>query len=63
MMICKSCGWDIDEETCWCGEGTQGHDMGNGHSFVPMGCTCGYADAENRRNPDLILKEASHESL
>ena len=52
MTVCPHCGWEIDEETCWCGDGLDGHPYDLGHNFVPMGCTCGYADAEQRKNPD-----------
>lgn len=48
--VCPCCEWEIDPETCWCGDGKDGHP-GNGHMFVPMGCTCSFVDAENRRNP------------
>lgn len=47
---CMSCGHEVDRETCWCGSGPHGYDDYTGHPFVPMGCTCYYADAEKRRN-------------
>ncbi len=40
--VCRGCGNEIDPDTCHCGASReQGHD---GHSFIPMGCTCGYAE-------------------
>lgn len=49
--VCLGCGWEIDPETCHCGEAMNKHHMGSGHSPVPAGCTCGYHDAEKRKNP------------
>lgn len=43
--ICSHCGHEIDTQVCHCGEYEVSH---NDHSFVPMGCTCGYWDAERR---------------
>lgn len=51
--ICQHCGWEVDLETCWCGDGRSDHFE---HNFVPMGCTCGYHNAENRKNP-LYFKD------
>lgn len=40
---CSSCGQEIDPECCHCGSGNDwGHP--DDHSFVPMGCVCGYAE-------------------
>ena len=51
-LTCLCCGWEIDPETCHCGTEIEGHDsIYLGHTFVPMGCTCGYHDAESRKNP------------
>jgi len=50
--FCTHCGWDIDPETCWCGDGRVGHPYEAGHTFVPMGCTCGFVDAVERKNPE-----------
>lgn len=49
ILSCPCCGWEIDPEMCWCGDGKASHAE---HTFVPMGCTCGYHDAETRKNPD-----------
>jgi hypothetical protein len=51
--ICESCGWEIDPDVCHCGGEIKKHDQGCGHSPVPMGCTCGYPDAAEMRNPDF----------
>lgn len=45
--VCSGCGNDVDPTTCWCGEGPH---YSPDHSFVPMGCTCGYS-ATIRRGP------------
>lgn len=29
------------------------HGYYDGHSAIPMGCTCGYCDAEKRKNPNM----------
>ena len=56
MNVCSHCGWEVDLECCWCGDGVKNHAYGDqGHSFVPMGCTCMYADAEQRKNPNMAL--------
>jgi hypothetical protein len=47
-FVCASCGWICDSELCWCGEYIRNHGW-DGHGPVPMGCTCGYHDAEKRR--------------
>jgi hypothetical protein len=49
--ICHGCGWEIDPETCHCGEPREGGHCDN-HTFVPQGCTCFFSDAEARQNPD-----------
>lgn len=44
---CPGCGEIIDPDCCHCGIGPQGHGYGGEeHSFVPMGCTCGYPKEE-----------------
>lgn len=44
---CPSCGNAIDPDTCHCGELVDRHDpMNDGHSAVPMGCMCGYAEPD-----------------
>lgn len=40
MTVCTNCGSEIDPETCHCGMATADHGVGEGHSPVPMGCTC-----------------------
>lgn len=54
--ICPGCGWPIDPECCWCGAEIKNHGYQDGHSPVPMGCTCGYHDAEKRKNPNMKNK-------
>ena len=45
--LCSGCGCEIDQDTCHCGASLEGHnDFDLGHSFVPMGCACGYAKAQ-----------------
>lgn len=58
MDICKHCGWEVDLETCQCGDGKDGHPYDVGHNFVPAGCTCGYLDADKFKNPALLAREA-----
>ena len=56
MDTCQRCGWEVDLECCWCGAGEKGHiPYDAGHTFVPMGCTCMYVDAEQRKNPNMAL--------
>jgi hypothetical protein len=38
--ICRGCGREIDPETCHCGDATDDHNQGSGHSPVSMGCMC-----------------------
>lgn len=40
---CHGCNNHVDKHTCHCGESPEGHGRTADHSFVPMGCTCGYA--------------------
>lgn len=41
--LCPGCGCEIDPDTCHCGTSREEHDnLYLGHSFVPMGCSCGY---------------------
>ena len=43
LRLCPGCGCEIDPDTCHCGASREGHnDFDLGHSFVPMGCACGY---------------------
>jgi hypothetical protein len=38
--ICSYCQSEIDPETCHCGTAVADHGIYDGHSPVPMGCTC-----------------------
>jgi hypothetical protein len=49
--ICPDCGWEIDLDWCWCGSHRIDHDGYGGHDFRFMGCTCGYANAEQMKKP------------
>lgn len=52
-VICPGCGWEIDPDVCHCGELIKFHDiLEHGHAGVPAGCTCGYPDADQRKNPN-----------
>jgi hypothetical protein len=51
VVICPSCGWEIDPELCHCGQLIGEHMYNGDHTPVPMGCTCMYADAANMKNP------------
>lgn len=39
---CESCQNEIDPDVCCCGDTPDNHPWNAGHSFVPMGCSCGY---------------------
>jgi hypothetical protein len=55
---CVHCGHEIDSQVCHCGDYEKAHDHYDvGHSFVPVGCTCGYYDAEQR----TVLAQAAKE--
>ena len=43
-VFCPGCGEEIDPEVCHCGDFIKDHSnpMNDGHSPIPMGCTCGY---------------------
>lgn len=45
-IICPYCEREIDPEVCHCGSARHFHGWELGHSFVPMGCECGYAQTE-----------------
>jgi len=53
--LCVHCGHEIDSQVCHCGESEKFHF--SEHSFVPVGCTCGYYDAEQR----TVLAQAAKE--
>ena len=42
IFMCPSCLYRIDPDYCWCGEGRENHGYRDGHSFIPMGCQCGF---------------------
>lgn len=44
--ICPGCLNAFDADTCWCGS-TGCYD--ETHTFVPYGCTCGFASSVSRR--------------
>jgi predicted amidophosphoribosyltransferase len=45
-FICKDCGNEIDPDCCHCGDDLKSHgNIHNNHSFVAMGCKCGYSQA------------------
>lgn len=49
INLCGGCWHEIDPDCCCCGDSMAGHGYWNGHGAVPMGCTCGYYDAEKRK--------------
>jgi hypothetical protein len=42
--ICPECKNGIDVELCHCGSLIKDHTYYDGHSPVPVGCTCGYPE-------------------
>ena len=54
--VCPDCLHEIDPECCHCGSPVASHSWGDGHSPVPMGCTCGYHEADKMKGSlrDLI---------
>lgn len=40
--ICPTCNFQVDPDYCWCGAEREGHGYVDGHSFIPMGCRCGF---------------------
>lgn len=44
LAVCRSCWNFIDPETCGCGDAIKSHSGYEGHSAIPMGCRCGYAE-------------------
>lgn len=40
MFWCANCNSEIDPTMCHCGETTDAHNQGSGHSPVAMGCRC-----------------------
>lgn len=53
---CADCHNEIDPQTCWCGDDMSDHrGMSHNHSFVAMGCKCGYVSAPPRQMVSLDL--------
>lgn len=48
--FCPFCKNEIDPDVCWCGDYRHNHSE---HSFVPMGCVCGYY---TEKEQEYILK-------
>ena len=44
--ICPKCGNQVDPEVCHCGDPIKNHNAD--HRPVPMGCTCGYNQPEEK---------------
>jgi len=44
IMFCMGCNNIIDDQWCWCGDSIVHGPMELGHTPVPIGCTCGYAN-------------------
>ncbi len=53
--ICPNCGRECDPTTCWCGDSHPKSYGDGGHSHIPMGCVCGYA--ENVERDHYVLKQ------
>jgi hypothetical protein len=49
ITVCSGCWHQIQEDICHCGDPIKSHGAGSGHAPVPMGCTCGYLDAPERK--------------
>lgn len=49
IFICSGCNHKIDPNCCHCGTLMVKHGYEDGHSGIPIGCTCGYCDADKRR--------------
>lgn len=43
-VFCPVCLYEIDPDTCHCGDWIKAHGYSSGHSPIPMGCVCGYND-------------------
>lgn len=56
---CPGCGLEVDLDVCHCGVTYKDHgSYGVDHSFVPMGCQCGYEKSEARDMHQLALAVA-----
>ena len=57
VVFCGGCGEEIDPEVCHCGS-SGCNPMYDSHSFVPMGCLCGYfvrpASCFSYRDPVVV---------
>jgi hypothetical protein len=53
--ICPNCGRGCDPTTCWCGDDHRNSYGDGGHSHIPMGCVCGYA--EDVARDQYVLKK------
>jgi hypothetical protein len=53
--ICPNCGRECDPTTCWCGDSHPKSYGDGGHSHIPMGCVCGYAEDVARDH--YVLKQ------
>ncbi len=49
LHVCPGCFHQIDPDCCCCGDRITHYP--DEHHPIPMGCTCGYDDAENRKAP------------
>lgn len=48
FIPCPGCQRLLDRDTCHCGIARDDHNaLTVGHSFVPMGCVCGYAKEDS----------------
>ena len=50
---CRWCKNEIDPDICWCGDSYRDHAYVYDHSFVPMGCICGYVSLSDNFNINL----------
>lgn len=52
--VCHGCGNEVDPDSCGCGSRREDHDMGSGHGFVPLGCSCGFITKEDETMNEAI---------
>lgn len=48
IETCKNCGNRVIPDVCWCGTELKSHSLMTEHTFIPMGCTCGFHTKEIR---------------
>lgn len=60
ISICEGCGYQIDPETCGCGDPIEGHGYAPGHGPIPMGCDC-YRDRGTDQSTAPDSARASNE--